>query len=202
VLDILTEVIEKIAQERGERCVIALDIAASSFYNSQENRYMIAGKPYTADDLLQWYDDLTNTYPIFSIEDPFAENDWQHWHALTQKIGERIQVIGDDIFATHPERIIQGVERKAATGSIIKPNQIGTVTEALQAVHVCHDHEFNAITSHRSGDTEDDFIADFAVGANTGQIKAGGLTRSERLAKYNRLLVIEDHLKSASMGTE
>lgn len=201
-LDILTELLEKLEVTYGNQCVIAIDVAASRFFNPATQTYTINSKSLSAHDLMSWYEDLITTYPIFSIEDGLGEDDWINWERMTKEFGNRIQIVGDDIFATNIARIEEGIKRQTATSVIIKPNQIGTITETLYAIKFCKLHEMNVIVSHRSGETEDTFIADLAVGSNAGQIKAGGCSRSERLAKYNRLLTIEDLLMSAPENQE
>lgn len=195
-LEILSELLEKLEITHGNKCVIALDIAASRFYNPSQKNYIFEGQTLSSTDMVGWYKDLISQYPVFSVEDPLSEDDWHGWQLLTQELGSQIQIAGDDLFATNPLRIEAGIKNQWATSAIIKPNQIGTITETLQAIKICKNNNFNTIVSHRSGETEDSFIADLAVGSNAGQIKAGGCCRSERLAKYNRLLEIEDLLLS------
>ena len=198
VLDILVEVLEKLEVQYGNRCVLALDIAASRFYDPATRTYTLDNKHFNSEQMINWYLDLISNYPIFSIEDGLAEDDVIGWQSLTQEFSDKIQIAGDDLFATNYFRIEQGIEHKWATAAIIKPNQIGTVLQTLQAIKLCKQNEMNVIVSHRSGETEDTFIADLAVGTNAGQIKTGGCSRSEHIAKYNRLLYIEDHLMSNS----
>lgn len=190
-LEMIAETLERLGEEN---CMIALDIAATRFYDHALRRYVVRGRKMGSDALISWYKDLAEEYPICSIEDGLHEDDWAGWKMLTAELSSQVQIVGDDLFATNPERIAEGIASHAATASIIKPNQIGTVTEALQAIRLCKTGQFNIIVSHRSGETTDDFIADLSVGASSGQIKAGGLTRGERLAKYNRLLEIEEAL--------
>ena len=158
--------------------------------------YTIENKDYTSQELIAWYESLLDNYPICSIEDGLSEDDWSGWQLMTKILGSRIQLVGDDIFATNKNRIIQGMESKVANTVLIKLNQVGTVTEAIQALRLCQENQYNVMVSHRSGETEDTFIADFAVGACAGQIKAGSCSR-ERMAKYNQLLRIEDLLASS-----
>jgi enolase len=193
-LDYLTEALLRVESYYGNRCVIALDMAATQWYDQSSKTYVLHGTRYTSGDLVAWYADLIEKYPIFSIEDGLAEDDWEGWKVMTGTLAHKIQLVGDDLFVTNRERIIYGAEHESATGVIIKPNQVGTVTETLQAIHESKLREMNVIISHRSGETEESFIADLAVGTSAGQIKAGGCTRGERLAKYNRLLAIEDVL--------
>ncbi len=173
---------------------ICIDAAANSFYNKETKTYDLHGKQYTAEQLIDWYIQLSKDYPLFSIEDGLYEDDWDSWAELTQKLGADVQIVGDDLFTTNQHRIVKGLEAGAANAALIKPNQIGTITETLQAIMLCQEHELNTIVSHRSGETEDTLIVDLAVGTNAGQIKIGGFSRGERIAKYNRLLRIEDRL--------
>lgn len=193
-LDILMEVLDKVDAGEEGKCVLGLDVAASQLYDHTFGLYQWGDRKITTHELINEYEALINQYPIYSIEDGLNEDDWAGWQLLTSRLESKAQVVADDIFATNMQRIAHGVEEKVSTGVIIKPNQVGTVTETLQAIRLCKENELNTIVSHRSGETEDTFIADLAVGANVGQIKAGGCCRSERLAKYNRLLEIEDSL--------
>lgn len=196
-LDILTETIDLVHQKYDFSAMIALDVAATTFYDSASKRYHWKGELILAEELIVVYEELIAKYPLCMIEDGLAEDDWAGWVYLKQRIGDKVQLFGDDLFVTNPERIAQGIECGAAQGAVIKPNQIGTVTETLQAISLCQKHDILTMISHRSGDTEDSFIADLAVGSSAGQIKSGSLCRSERLAKYNRLLAIEDYLMNA-----
>ena len=199
-LDILKQVVDKVNQCSPVTCMIALDMAASSWSQSQKGLYAWQNQLYTTQEMVQIYKELVDKYSIYSLEDPLGQDDWQGWQLLTQELGSKVQVVGDDLFVTDPLRIAQGVQMGAASGAIIKPNQIGTVSETLQAIAICKNNGINPIVSHRSADTEDTFIADLAVGTSAGQIKAGAPCRSERLAKYNRLLVIEDTLTAIAEG--
>lgn len=190
------------ASNHTENFKIGLDIAANQLYNKQTKKYRWDGNHYSAEHMQQIYTDLCKNYPIYSIEDAFAEDDWQAWVELMGALGESIQIVGDDLFATNPHRIAQGIELQAANASIIKPNQIGTVTEALQAIKLCQTYELNPIISHRSGETEDNFIVDLAVGANVGQFKGGGCERGESVTKYNELLRIEEELLARQFSDE
>jgi len=198
-LEVLSEAIDNVSQSNEIPLVMALDCAASQWYNASTGKYHVQGKIMSTEELIGWYETLVDTYPIYSLEDPFAETDWQGWVRITELLGERIQIVADDLCATNPERIMLAVQKGAMTAAIIKPNQIGTVTETLQAIKLCKDHAINTVVSHRSGETCDTFIADLAVGSSAGQIKSGGCCRSERIAKYNRLLAIEDLLFSRLM---
>jgi enolase len=190
-LDIIVEALDKAGQDS---CVIALDVAATQYYDAQTGLYRWHDKLLSSYELIAFYENLAEDYPIYSLEDGLAQEDIMGWQELMNRLGERVQIVGDDLFATNYNRITQGIENGLATGVIIKPNQIGTVTEALQAIKLCKQYQLDAIVSHRSSETEDTFIVDLAVGANVGQLKAGGFCRGERIAKYNRLLTIEDHL--------
>lgn len=192
-LDLLMEAVERSGIDSGD-VVFALDVAASQFYNKTKKMYDWKGQWISSQDLVEVYKELAEHYPIYSIEDGFADTDLEGWKQLMDTLGEKVQLIGDDLFATNPERIVMGIENNLAHGVIIKPNQIGTVTETLQAVKLCKANDVAIIVSHRSGETEDAFIADLAVGVSSGQIKAGGCSRGERMAKYNHLLRIEDGL--------
>jgi enolase len=196
-LDILTEVVDRINNQYRASCMIALDMAASQWM-VEEGLYLWHENVYTTDEMIDLYKQLIQRYPLYSIEDPLGQDDWAGWQKLYQTLGSQVQLVGDDLFATNAQRIARGIQEKAASAAIIKPNQIGTVTESLQAIMLCKDDQLNTIVSHRSSDTEDSFIADLAVGTSAGQIKAGAPCRSERLAKYNRLLVIEDMLTFSS----
>ena len=181
---------------------IALDVASSELYREKEKRYYFPGESRgkgkkiarTSDDMMEYYETLIQDYPIYSIEDPLDEEDWNGWSRLTMKIGEKVQLVGDDLFVTNPERVAMGIARKAANSVLIKVNQIGTLTETAKAVELAHQAGYRTIMSHRSGETEDTTIADLAVAFHTGQIKTGAPCRSERVAKYNQLLRIEEQL--------
>jgi len=193
-LVLLSEAVNRVSGNNEVPLVIALDCAASQWYDHATKKYYVQGKNMTTNQLLDWYQELTETYPIYSLEDPFSEHDWQGWTKITKSIGERVQIVADDLCATNPDRILLAAQKNAMTAVVIKPNQIGTITETLHAIKLCKEHNINTVISHRSGDTSDTFIADLAVGSSAGQIKAGGCCRSERVAKYNRLLAIEDLL--------
>ena len=193
-LDTLMEVIKITEKKHGKDFLIALDVAANSFYNKKTKTYDLYEKKLSSDQMIEWYEKIAKQYPLFSIEDGLHEDDWKGWAKLTQKLGASVQIVGDDLFATNQERIAQGLNKGAANAVLIKPNQIGTITETLQAISLCHQHELNTIISHRSGETEETFIVDLAIGSIAGQIKVGGLCRGERIAKYNKMLRIEDRL--------
>jgi len=193
-LDFLQAAIDHVQGSYDGQIMIALDAAASQFYNARTKNYTWHGQQVDANGLIEWYGQLLDRYPIYSIEDGLSEDDWDGWQEMSRQLGSRVQLVGDDLFASNPRRIWQGIENDTANAVLIKPNQIGTITEALQSVKLCRDNDLRYIISHRSGETNDTFIADMAVGTASGQIKAGGCTRGERVAKYNRLLRIEDEL--------
>ncbi len=174
--------------------VIGIDAAANQFYNKQNKKYSIFGEEKSSEEMLQIYKKLADSYPLFSIEDGFAESDVEGWKALTADLGKTLQIVGDDLFVTHQNKILYGLQNGLANSVIIKPSQIGTVTETLQAMALAQELGANVIISHRSGETNDTFIADLAVGTSAGQVKVGGCCRGERIAKYNRLIEIEDNL--------
>ncbi len=186
--------IEKAGYRPGEDVVLAIDAAACSFYEEGMYKFVSDQSKRDSGMMIDFYADWANRYPIFSIEDGLDENDWDGWKILTQRLGDRIQIVGDDLFVTNPDRITRGIKEGSANAVLIKLNQIGTLTETLQAIEMAHRAGWRTIVSHRSGETEDSFIADLSVAANTGQIKTGSLSRSERICKYNRLLRIEEEL--------
>jgi enolase len=199
-LDLLIEAIIKAGYAPKDQFKIALDIAASQLFQADTGTYTWSNSsPLTSQELINVYRQLCQDYPIYSIEDGMAEDDIDGWALMQKELGSTIQIVGDDIFATNPMRIAMGIENELANAAIIKPNQIGTVSESLQAALLAKNNGFNTVASHRSGETEDTFIADFAVGANLGQIKAGGFMRGERIAKYNQILRIEDTLQRSLM---
>ncbi len=187
-LDLLVAAMKDAGVEPERDMAIALDPAASAFY--RDGQYHVGGRALSADALIGWYEELVGAYPIVSLEDGLAEDDWDGWQALCQRLGDKIQVVGDDLFVTNPERIRRGLAEKSANAVLIKLNQIGTVTETLAAVRLAQQAGWRTVISHRSGETEDTTIADLAVAVNAGQIKTGSLARSERVAKYNRLLIM------------
>ena len=171
-----------------------MDVAANELINDK-GEYSIQSKTFTSVvDVLNYYQKLTSKYPIKSIEDPFAEDDWESWKKMTNILGKKIQIVGDDLFVTNTKRLKKGIIEKSANSILVKPNQIGTLTETLEVIEIAKKANFNTIISHRSGDTEDTFIADLAVATMSSQIKTGSLARSERVAKYNRLLRVEEEL--------
>lgn len=198
-LDFVVAAIESAGYTPGEEIGVALDVAANEFY--REGRYHLAGEGKVLDssELVAFYQRLANAYPILSIEDGMAEDDWEGWKHLTETLGDRLQLVGDDLFVTNPVRLAEGIERGIANSILIKPNQIGTLTETIRTVELAHRFGYSTVLSHRSGETEDTTIADLAVALNCGQIKTGSLSRSDRLAKYNQLLRIEEALGSQAV---
>jgi enolase len=195
-LDLIAEAIESAGYRLGSDVVLALDVAATEFY--RDNGYVFEGAPKSAEDLTAYYAKLVEAYPIVSIEDPLAEEDWAGWAALTGTLGDKIQIVGDDLFVTNPERISRGIADGAANSVLVKVNQIGSLTETFDAVDLAQRAGFSCMMSHRSGETEDTTIADLAVATGCGQIKTGAPARSERVAKYNQLLRIEEELADAA----
>ena len=193
-LELIVQAIEKSKLKPGYDVVICLDVAANELMNDK-GEYSIQSKSFdSVDNVISYYRKLTTNYPIKSIEDPFGEEDWNSWKKITDVIGDKVQIIGDDLFVTNSKRLEKGIKEKSANSILIKPNQIGTLTETLNVIEMAKKANFNTIISHRSGDTEDTFIADLAVATMSSQIKTGSLARSERVAKYNRLLRIEEEL--------
>ena len=190
--------IEAAGYRPGEDIVLALDAAASEFHKNGAYHLAGEGRILSSDDFVRYWEDLIGRYPIVSIEDGMAEDDWEGWAALTRALGSRVQVVGDDIFVTNPTRLIRGIEQGTANSILVKVNQIGTLSETLRTVDIAHKAGYTAIFSHRSGETEDATIADLAVATNCGQIKTGSLSRSDRLAKYNQLIRIEEGLGAAA----
>jgi enolase len=195
-LDLLLEAIDQAGFSPGREVAVAIDAAATEFYG--EGGYTFEGRTKSAAEMAAIYERWLDAYPIVSLEDPLAEEDWQGWRELTALIGDRVQVVGDDIFVTNPERIQRGITEQAANALLVKVNQIGTLTETLGAVELAHRHGFACMLSHRSGETEDTTISDIAVAVNCGQLKTGAPARSERVAKYNQLLRIEERLDDAA----
>ena len=193
-LDFILKSIEKAGYKPGEEIHLALDCAATEYY--KDGKYVLSGegKTLTSDENAAYLAALVNDYPIISIEDGMSEDDWDGWKALTDAIGDKVQLVGDDLFVTNPERLAEGIERGCANSMLVKVNQIGSLTETLRAVDMAHRARYTNVMSHRSGETEDATIADLAVATNCGQIKTGSLARSDRLAKYNQLIRIEESL--------
>ena len=193
-LELIKEAITKSGYELGKDINIALDVATSEFYNEEEDIYLLEGVKYTKEELVSYYQSLVDKYHIISIEDGMAEEDYEGWKLLTSKLSN-IQLVGDDLFVTNKKLLQKGIDMHIANAILIKLNQIGTVTETLETIKLARDNNYKTIISHRSGETEDNYISDFAVGLNLGQIKTGSMSRGERLSKYNRLLRIEEQIK-------
>jgi enolase len=196
-LDLITSAIESAGYKAGSDVALALDVAATEFFSSDAG-YAFEKETRDAAQMTEFYSGLLDTYPLVSIEDPLSEDDWDGWVALTKAIGDRVQVVGDDLFVTNPERLEEGIEKGAGNALLVKVNQIGTLTETLDAVALAHNSGYRTMISHRSGETEDTTIADLAVAVGSGQIKTGAPARSERVAKYNQLLRIEETLGDAA----
>ncbi len=188
-LRLLRQAIEKAGYKAGEQIVIALDVASSELLN-KNGKYELKSenKELTSSELIDYYENLVNKYPIVSIEDGLSEDDWDGWRELTERLGDRVQLVGDDLFVTNAKILAEGIKKGVANAILIKPNQIGTVSETMMTIRLAQRNGYNCVMSHRSGESEDSFIADFAVGLNTAQIKTGSTARSDRIAKYNRLL--------------
>lgn len=198
-LDSLMKAVETAGYKPGEDFMFAIDAAASEFY--EEGKYNMKGEGVvrTAEEMVKYWEDLCNSYPIFSIEDGLHEDDWEGWKLLTKTLGDKIQLVGDDLFVTNPKRLADGIKQKVGNSILVKVNQIGTLTETFEAVEMAHKAGYTAVISHRSGETEDSTIADIAVATNAGQIKTGSLSRSDRLAKYNQLIRIEEQLSDTAI---
>ena len=196
-LDLIVEAIEKAGYTLGEDVALALDVASSEFY--EDGVYNFEGGKHSSAEMVEVYADLVEQYPIVSIEDPLDEDDWEGYITLTEKLGDKIQIVGDDLFVTNPSRLQEGIDRGAANALLVKVNQIGTLSETFDAVELAHRNGYRTMMSHRSGETEDTTIADLAVALNCGQIKTGAPARSERVAKYNQLLRIERYLEGAAV---
>ncbi|MCL4229106.1 phosphopyruvate hydratase [Candidatus Dependentiae bacterium] len=195
-LDLLSGLVQKVNSTYGATCALALDVAASQLYNQEQRIYQWGDNKFSTQDMIELYEGLITHYPIYSIEDGLSEFDWEGWALLNARLGHVAQLVADDLVVTNPERISYGIQRNTFNAVLIKPNQIGTITETLQAVRLCQEHSISTIFSHRSVETEDTLLVDLAVGTNASQLKAGGLLRAERTAKYNQLLRIEDRLTS------
>jgi enolase len=198
-LDFVMRAIESAGYKPGDDVVLALDSASTEFFKNGKYELEGEGKSLTSAEMVAYYQALVGRYPIVSIEDGMAEDDWEGWKALTDAIGSKVQLVGDDLFVTNPVRLRDGIARGTANAILVKVNQIGTLTETLEAVETAHRNGYRAVMSHRSGETEDATIADLAVATNCGQIKTGSLSRSDRLAKYNQLLRIEEGLGPAAV---
>ncbi len=200
-VELILEAIEKAGYKPGEQIVIALDPAASEFYEEDTKLYNLRteGRKLSGDEMVAFWADWVKQYPIFSIEDGLAQDDWDGWVKMVAQLGDKIQIVGDDLLVTNPARVAEAIKQKAANALLVKVNQIGSLTETMNAVDMCHRAGWKAVTSHRSGETEDSTIADIAVAFNTGQIKTGAPARSDRVAKYNQLLRIEEELGATAV---
>ncbi|MCR5346244.1 MAG: phosphopyruvate hydratase [Fretibacterium sp.] len=193
-LDLLMEAVNKAGYTPGTDISFALDVASSEFFKDGKYEFTGEGKSFTADELIKYYEDLLKDYPVISIEDGMSEDDWNGWANLTRAIGDRCQLVGDDLFVTNPAILARGIEQKVGNAVLVKLNQIGTVSETLEVIHMAAENGYAAVVSHRSGETADAFISDLAVATRTGQIKTGSIARTDRIAKYNQLLRIEEEL--------
>ena len=190
--ELILEAIKKAGYEPLKDVKLAIDVAASEFYN--DGYYHVDGKELTTDQLIDFYEELVNTYPIVSIEDPVDENDWEGFRKITERLGDKIQLVGDDLFVTNIKCLQKGIDNHAGNAILLKVNQIGTITETLETIKLAKENGYKTIISHRSGETEDTTIADLAVGLDLGQIKTGSMSRTDRICKYNQLMRIEEEL--------
>jgi enolase len=201
-IQVILEAIEAAGYKAGSQVQIAMDVASSEFYNKETKKYVLAGeggKSFTAQELVGFYKELVNKYPIVSIEDGLDENDWDGWKYMTKELGQKVQLVGDDLLVTNTKRLAKAIDQGIANSILVKVNQIGTLTETFEAVEMAKRAGYTAVLSHRSGETEDSTIADIAVATNCGQIKTGSLSRTDRIAKYNQLLRIEDELGTTAV---
>ncbi|MDN6022100.1 MAG: enolase, partial [Acidipropionibacterium jensenii] len=196
-LDLIEDAIKAAGYEPGKDVGLALDVASSEFY--EDGKYRYEGELRSSAEMIEYYEKLISNYPLVSIEDPLDEEDWDGWQAFTARFGDRIQIVGDDLFVTNPKRLQKGIDLKAANALLVKVNQIGSLSETIDAVELAHRNGFRCMMSHRSGETEDTTIADLAVALSTGQIKSGAPARGERIAKYNQLLRIEEELEDQAV---
>ena len=192
--ELITEAVKRAGYEPGKDVCYAIDVAASEFYSDGKYNLASEGKVLSTDELIKYYEDLVNTYPIISIEDPVDENDWEGFSKVTALLGDKIQLVGDDLFVTNKECLQKGIDNKAGNAILLKVNQIGTITETLETIELAKSHNYKTVISHRSGETEDTTIADLAVGLDLGQIKTGSMSRTDRICKYNQLMRIEEKL--------
>ena len=192
--ELIMEAIRKAGYEPGKDVCLAIDVAASEFYKDGKYNLVGEGRCLTTDELIDFYDELVNKYPIISIEDPVDENDWDGFTKVTERLGDKIQLVGDDLFVTNKKCLQMGIDHHAGNAILLKVNQIGTITETLETIELAREHGYATIISHRSGETEDTTIADLAVGLNLGQIKTGSMSRTDRICKYNQLMRIEEEL--------
>ncbi|MCA9130652.1 MAG: phosphopyruvate hydratase, partial [Planctomycetales bacterium] len=195
---LIMEAISQAGYEAGKQIFIALDVAATEFYDEKTKLYTIDGKKLAGPDMVDFLANWVSKYPICSIEDGCSEDDWESWKLLTERVGDQVQLVGDDLFVTNVERLKRGIDEGIANSILIKVNQIGSLTETIEAIQLASRNGYTSISSHRSGETEDSTIADLAVGLSTGQIKTGSASRSDRMAKYNQLLRIEEELGSTA----
>jgi len=193
--ELIIEAIKKAGYEPGKDVSLAIDVAASEFYNNGKYELVGEGRSLTTEELVEFYVELCNKYPIISIEDPVDENDWEGFRLITEKLGDKIQLVGDDLFVTNKKCLQMGIDNKAGNAILLKVNQIGTITETLETIELARNNGYKTVISHRSGETEDTTIADLAVGLNLGQIKTGSMSRTDRICKYNQLIRIENELK-------
>jgi enolase len=201
-IEIVLKSIENAGYKPGENVFIAMDAAVSEMWNEQEQKYIFHksdNRKLTSDELVEYWAQWCEKYPIVSIEDGMAEDDWAGWKKLTERLGDKVQLVGDDLFVTNVKRLKQGIENQTANSILVKVNQIGTLTETIQAVRMAQNNGYNSVMSHRSGETEDSTIADLAVALNCGQIKTGSASRSDRMAKYNQLIRIEEELGTSAI---
>ena len=197
-LELISEAIEKAGYKVGTDFALALDVASTEFFDEKTGKYKFEGQERSADEMISYYEKLVADFPLVSIEDPLAEDDWAGWTKITADLGDKVQLVGDDLYVTNPSRLQKGIDEAAGNAILVKVNQIGSLTETMDAVALAQRHGMKAIISHRSGETEDTFIADLAVATDAGQIKTGAPARSERVAKYNQLLRIEEELADAA----
>ncbi len=196
-LEIIVEAIKDAGYKPGEQISIALDCAASEFYDGEKKKYIFEGKEHSSKDMIKYYKKLLEEFPIVSIEDGLGEDDWDGWKDMTDQLGDKVQIVGDDLFVTNIKRVARGIKEGIANSVLIKLNQIGSLTETIETIELARSHGYTTVVSHRSGETEDTFISDLTVALNLGQIKTGSLSRGERIAKYNRLLRIEEELEGS-----
>ena len=192
--ELIMEAIKKAGYEPGKDVCMAIDVAASEFYKDGKYELVGEGRTLTTEELIEYYEDLVNKYPIISIEDPVDENDWDGFNLVTKRIGDKVQLVGDDLFVTNKECLQMGIDHEAGNAILLKVNQIGTITETLETIELARSHDYKTVISHRSGETEDTTIADLAVGLDLGQIKTGSMSRTDRICKYNQLMRIEEEL--------
>ena len=196
-LDLIIEAINLAGFKPGKEIALAMDVAATEFH--EKGKYNFEGSTKTSEEMIAYYTSLVDAYPLVSIEDPLDEEDWSGWQSMTASLGKRVQIVGDDLFVTNPVRLKKGIDTDTANALLVKVNQIGTLTETLDAVEMAHRADYRSMLSHRSGETEDTTIADLAVATNCGQIKTGAPARTERVAKYNQLLRIEEELSDGAV---